>query len=73
LRPAQANTLRDPIFKITRAKWTGNVTHVVEHSSGEALNSNPSTTKRKNDILWLESRVHEIISCVLKAKQVGNL
>jgi hypothetical protein len=31
LRPAQENRLRDPISKITRAKWTGGVFQVVEH------------------------------------------
>jgi hypothetical protein len=32
---SQANSLRDPIFKIARAKWI----------RGEALNSNSSPTK----------------------------
>jgi hypothetical protein len=31
LRPAQANTLRDIISKITRAKWTRDISSVVEY------------------------------------------
>jgi hypothetical protein len=30
LRTAQANSSRDPISKITRAKWTGDVAYMVE-------------------------------------------
>jgi hypothetical protein len=39
-----------PISKITRAKWTGSVAHVVEYllCKCEALNSNPSPPKKKN-------------------------
>jgi hypothetical protein len=29
-RPVQANSSRDPISKITRAKWTGGMAQVVE-------------------------------------------
>jgi hypothetical protein len=29
LRPALANSLQDPIPKITRAKWTGGVAQVI--------------------------------------------
>jgi hypothetical protein len=29
LKPSQANSLQDPISKITRAKWTGGVAQVV--------------------------------------------
>jgi hypothetical protein len=37
------------MFKITREKWTGNVTEVVECllCKCEALTSNPSSTKKK--------------------------
>jgi hypothetical protein len=47
--PAQENSSQDPIFKITRVKWTGGVAQVVEHlfCKGEALSSNPSPTKEK--------------------------
>jgi hypothetical protein len=31
LRPAWENSVRDPISKITRAKWTGGVAQVVEY------------------------------------------
>jgi hypothetical protein len=30
LRPAQANSSQDPISKITRAKWSGDVAQVVD-------------------------------------------
>jgi hypothetical protein len=51
LRPAQANSSRDPIFKITRAKWTGGVAHTGEHllSKCEALSSKPTTTKKRKE------------------------
>jgi hypothetical protein len=44
-RPTQ-----DPISKITRAKWTGDVAQAVEHlpSNCEALSSNPSAAKKQN-------------------------
>jgi hypothetical protein len=49
LKPAQANSLRDPISKITRAKWTGGAAQVVEHllCKLEDLSSNPITPKKK--------------------------
>jgi hypothetical protein len=31
MRPAWANSLQDPISKITRTKWTGDVAQAVEH------------------------------------------
>jgi hypothetical protein len=39
----------DPIFKRTRAKWTGSMDQVLEHLLGkrEALSSNPGPTKKK--------------------------
>jgi hypothetical protein len=45
-RPAWANISRDPIFKITRAKWTGCAAEAVEHllCKHETLSSNPSPT-----------------------------
>jgi hypothetical protein len=30
--PALANSLPDPISKITRIKWTGGITQAVEHA-----------------------------------------
>jgi hypothetical protein len=49
LKPAQANSSQDPIFKITRAKWTRDVARVVECllCKGKALNTNPRPTKKK--------------------------
>jgi hypothetical protein len=46
LRPAWANSSRDSIFKITRAKWTGGVAQAVELllCKSEALSSNSSLT-----------------------------
>jgi hypothetical protein len=43
--------MQDPISKIARVKRTGRVAQVVEHlpSKCEALNSNPSTAKRKKE------------------------
>jgi hypothetical protein len=53
VRIAQANSLQDPISKITRAKWTGGMPQAVEHllCKCEALSSNPNPTHRK--ILYL--------------------
>jgi hypothetical protein len=47
-RPAWTNSFRDPIFKITRAKWTGGVVQVVECllCKCEILSSNSSPTKK---------------------------
>jgi hypothetical protein len=49
LRPIQANSSRDPISKITRAKWTGGVAQAVECMlcKHETLNSSPSPTGKK--------------------------
>jgi hypothetical protein len=49
LRSVQSNSLRDPISKITRAKWTVGATQVVEYllPKCEALSSNPSPTQKK--------------------------
>jgi hypothetical protein len=53
IRPAQANSLKDPISKITRAKWTEGVVQEVQHLfyKLEALSSNQiaaaATTKIK--------------------------
>jgi hypothetical protein len=48
-RPAQANSSRDPISKITRAKWTAGVAQMVEHLlwNCEALSSNIGPTKKQ--------------------------
>jgi hypothetical protein len=53
LRPAQGNTLWDSISKITRAKWIGTETQVVEHllCRCEALSSNCSSTQKINSRL----------------------
>jgi hypothetical protein len=47
-RPAQANSLRDPISKITKQNGVGDVTHVVEYllCKCEDLSSNPKFTKK---------------------------
>jgi hypothetical protein len=43
--------MRAPISKISRAKWTGGIDQVVEFLlwKCEALSSNPSPTKKKNN------------------------
>jgi hypothetical protein len=57
-RPALTNGSRDPISKITKAKWTEVVAQAVEHllCKGKALSSNPSPTKNKQTktrtIIW---------------------
>jgi hypothetical protein len=45
----KTNSLREPISKIMRAKWTGSVAPVVEHllCKPKALCSNPNPTKRE--------------------------
>jgi hypothetical protein len=49
LKPAWANSLQDPVLKITNTKRAGGVAHVVEclPSNPEALSSKPSTVKKK--------------------------
>jgi hypothetical protein len=49
LRTTWANSLQDPISKITRAKWARGMVQVVESllCKYEALSSNPSLTKKK--------------------------
>jgi hypothetical protein len=44
----RGNSLRDPISKITTAKWTRSVTQVIEHllCKCESLSSNSSPTKK---------------------------
>jgi hypothetical protein len=53
-RPAQANSSRDPISKITRAKWAGGAAQVVELLLCQVLSSNAGPTKNNtielNDI-----------------------
>jgi hypothetical protein len=48
LRLAQASSSKDPISKISRAKWTGGVARAVESllCKHEALSSNSSPTKK---------------------------
>jgi hypothetical protein len=59
LRPAQANSSRDPISKITRAKWTGGTAQVVENllCKNEALSSTlmPSKKKKKKEFILRNS------------------
>jgi hypothetical protein len=61
-RPAQASSSQEPIFKITRAKWTGGVEHLL--CKCEALSSNPNTIKKKKNlsawILWIECVASQI-------------
>jgi hypothetical protein len=54
LRPAWANSLKDPISKITRARWTGDMAQVVEHllCKHEALSLNLSPIGRKEGRKW---------------------
>jgi hypothetical protein len=49
LKPASANSLQDPISKITRAKWTGGVAQVVQCllCKCEALSSNSHPIKNR--------------------------
>jgi hypothetical protein len=48
LRPVWANSLQDPISKITRTKWTGGVAKVVEHllCKHKTLSSKPQSHKQ---------------------------
>jgi hypothetical protein len=48
LRPAWANSLQDPISKITRAKWTRDLVQTIECllCKCKALSSNPSPIKK---------------------------
>jgi hypothetical protein len=49
-QPFEENSLRDPVSKITRAKETGGVAHVVEHllCKHEVLSSNPTKNQNKH-------------------------
>jgi hypothetical protein len=42
--------MQDPISKISRAKWTGDIAQAVEclFCKLKALNSNPNSTKKRN-------------------------
>jgi hypothetical protein len=50
-RPAHANSSRDPISEIARAKCSGGVAQVEEHlfCQQKALSSNPLPTKNKTN------------------------
>jgi hypothetical protein len=50
-RLAQANSLKDPISKITRGKWTGGVVQAAVRllCKHEVLSSNPSPTLKKKE------------------------
>jgi hypothetical protein len=41
-----SNSLRDPIYKITRGKWARGVVQAVEYLC-EDMNSSPNPTKKK--------------------------
>jgi hypothetical protein len=60
-RPAWANSLRDPISKIIRAKGTGAVAQVLKHllSKYKVLSSNPSLSLEKGERgqKWLERKI----------------
>jgi hypothetical protein len=53
LRPAQANSLQDPISKIGRAKWTGVFVQAIEYllCKHKDLSSNPNPTLKKKKVL----------------------
>jgi hypothetical protein len=58
--------LQDPIiFKITRVKWTGGVAQVVEFllCKGKALNSNPTSTIKKEAVSELMTPLWSVIVC----------
>jgi hypothetical protein len=59
-RPDWANSLQDPISKITRAKWTGGVAQAVEGllCKHEVLSSNHSSIKKKKkgSMTWKRKR-----------------
>jgi hypothetical protein len=61
--------MRDPISKITTAKWTGDVTQVVQHllCKCKALSSSPRPTKKKKR-LWIE-----LLLSIKKTKQMKNM
>jgi hypothetical protein len=48
-RPAWANSLRDPISEIIRAKWTGGMAQALEHLLGkhEPMSSNPRKKRKR--------------------------
>jgi hypothetical protein len=54
-RPAWADSSRDPISNITRAKWTGGVAQAAEYllCKCEALSSNSSPNKTKQKKLTI--------------------
>jgi hypothetical protein len=64
--PDQENSLRDLIFKITRAKLAGGVAQVVGHllCKHEVLGSNPSPTRKKCKRKSTSSLYSHVDSCV---------
>jgi hypothetical protein len=55
LRPAPANSVRDPVSKIITPKWTGGVAQEGEHllCKNEVLSSNPYPAKKKKAFFFL--------------------
>jgi hypothetical protein len=51
LRSAWASSSQDPIYKITKPKWTGGMAQAIEHllCKCEDKNLNPSPTKKKQN------------------------
>jgi hypothetical protein len=66
LRPAWANSSRDHISKITRAKWTGGVAQVAEHllSKCKVLRSNSSLKKKKKNVLVNTCQQNTLLTCM---------
>jgi hypothetical protein len=62
VRPVEASILQDPIFKITRAKWTRGEALTVQHllCKCEVLSSYPSPTRGKKN---LKKQVHLQYGC----------
>jgi hypothetical protein len=72
LRPIWANSLWDPILKITRVKCTGGIDQAVEHllCKHEALSSNSSFNKEK---IYGKANCLRIRNTTLKSNIFGTV
>jgi hypothetical protein len=59
--------LQDSISKVTRAKWTGDMAHTLEYvlCKHEALSSNPSSTKTKQNKKKTKPKVNRIENTII--------
>jgi hypothetical protein len=75
LKPAQANSCRDSISKITKAKWNEGVAQAVQQllCKHKAQCSNPIPQKTKQNKNNLQEYLHELYSQIQVPPLIGNV